>query len=149
MNFPFNKILCPVAFEDHEAGVLEAAKQLAGSVATIILLHVVPALPAMGEPEIAKTVKDEKPSETQALKMLKELAAQRLSGLKYETLTETAFLSDTAKAILTIAGEIKPDLIVMSTHGRSGLARLLTGSVTDGVIRESPCPVLTIRPSAS
>jgi nucleotide-binding universal stress UspA family protein len=149
MNFPFKKILCLVGFDDQEGAVLDAAKQLAGSVASIFLLHVVPALPAMGEPEVAKTVMDEKPSEVQALKMLKDLAAQRLSGLKCETLTETAFLSDTAKAILTVAREIKPDLIVMSTHGRSGLARLLMGSVTDGVIRESPCPVLTIRPSAS
>jgi universal stress protein A len=149
MNFPFKRILCPVGFDDQEGAVIDAAKQLAGSIATIYLLHVVPALPAIGEPDVAKTVKDEKPSEVQALKMLKELAAQRLSGLKCETLTETAFLSDTAKAVLTVAQEIKPDLIVMSTHGGSTLKRLFMGSVTDGVIRESPCPVLTIRPSAS
>ncbi|HVA84380.1 MAG TPA: universal stress protein [Candidatus Binataceae bacterium] len=149
MNFPFKRILCPVGFDDQEGAVIDAAKQLAGSIATIYLLHVVPALPAIGEPDIAKTVKDEKPSEAQALKTLKELAAQRLSGLKFETLTETAFLSDTAKAVLTVAQDIKPDLIVMSTHGGSSLKRLFMGSVTDGVIRESPCPVLTIRPSAS
>ncbi len=149
MNFPFKRILCPVGFDDQEGAVIDAAKQLAGSIATIYLLHVVPALPAIGEPDVAKTVKDEKPSEVQALKMLKELAAQRLSGLKCETLTETAFLSDTAKAVLTVAQEIKPDLIVMSTHGGSTLKRLFMGSVTDGVIRESPCPVLTIRPSAN
>jgi nucleotide-binding universal stress UspA family protein len=149
MNLPFKKILCPVGFDDQEGVVLDAAKQLAGSVAVIYLLHVVPALPAMGEPDVAKTVKDEKPSEARTLKMLKDLAEQRLSGLKCETRTETAFLSDTAKAILTVAREIKPDLIVMSTHGRSGLARLILGSVTDGVIREAPCPVLTIRPSVT
>jgi len=149
MKVPFEKILCPVGFDDQEGTVLDAVKQLAGSTATIYLLHVVSALPAIGEPHVAKTVQEEKPSESQALTMLKELAAQWLPGLKYETLTESAFVGDTAKAILTVAQEIKPDVIVMSTHGRSGLARLVLGSVTDSVIREAPCPVVTIRPSAS
>ena len=44
------------------------------------------------------------------LKMLKDLAEQRLSGLKCETRTKTAFLSDTAKAILTVRGNKEPDL---------------------------------------
>jgi universal stress protein A len=149
MKVPFEKILCPVAFDDQERAVLDAVRQLAGSVATIYLLHVVPALPAIGEPHVAKTVEEEKPAEAEARKLLKELAAQWLPGLKCETLTESAFLADTAKAILTAAQEIKPDVIVMSTHGRSGLTRLVLGSVTDSVIREAPCPVITIRPSAS
>jgi universal stress protein A len=149
MKVPFEKILCPVAFDDQEGAVLDAVRQLAGSVATIYLLHVVPALPAIGEPHVAKTVEEEKPAEAEARKMLKELAVQWLPGLKCETLTESAFLADTAKAVLTAAREIKPDVIVMSTHGRSGLTRLVLGSVTDSVIREAPCPVITIRPSAS
>jgi len=149
MNLPFKKILCPVAFDDQEGAVLDAARQLSGNAATVYLLHVVPAFPAIGEPHVAKTVEEEKPAEAQALKVLKELAAQWLAGLKCETLTETAFLADTAKAVLTAAQEIKPDLIVMSTHGRSGLRHLVLGSVTESVIREAPCPVLIIRPSAS
>ena len=109
MNLPFKKILCPVGFDDQEGVALEAAGQLAGGVATIYLLHVVPALPAIGEPHVAKTTEDEKSSEAKALEMLKELAAQRLPGLKSETLTETAFLADTAKAILTVAREIRTE----------------------------------------
>jgi nucleotide-binding universal stress UspA family protein len=149
MKVPFEKILCPVGFDDQEEALLEAVRQLAGTATVIHLLHVVPALPAIGEPHVAKTVQEEKPSESQALAMLKELAAKWLPGLKCETATESAFVGDTAKAILTVAGETKPDVIVMSTHGRSGLARLVLGSVTDSVIREAPCPVITIRPSAS
>ena len=41
--------------------------------------------------------------------------------------------------------EPKIDLIVMATHGRGGVARLVMGSVTDKIIRSAPCPVLTIR----
>lgn len=49
--------------------------------------------------------------------------------------------------IIAAADEIGADLIVMSTHGRTGLARLLVGSVTEEVIRRSGRPVLVLRPS--
>jgi len=147
MNYPFSKILCPVGFDDQEGIALEAARQLAGEAGTIYLLHVVSALPSMGEPGVAKAREDEKSSESKASKMLKELAAQQLPGLKCETLIETAFLADTGRAILAVAREVKPDLIVMPTHGRSGLPRLVMGSVTESVVREALCPVLTIRTS--
>jgi nucleotide-binding universal stress UspA family protein len=149
MNFPFKKILCPVGFDGQEGAALDAARQLAGGIATIYLLHVVPALSPIGEQHVAKTVEEEKSAEAQALEMLKDLAAQWLPGLKCEALTETAFLADTSKAVLTAAREIKPDLIVTPTHGRSGLTRLILGSVAQDVIQEASCPVLAIRTSAS
>ena len=48
-------------------------------------------------------------------------------------------------AILRIAGEARADLIVMGTHGRTGLGRLLMGSVAEQVVRRAPCPVLTVK----
>jgi nucleotide-binding universal stress UspA family protein len=53
---------------------------------------------------------------------------------------------DPADEILRLAREIKPELIVMGTHGRTGLARLLMGSVAEEVVRKSPYPVLTVKP---
>jgi nucleotide-binding universal stress UspA family protein len=50
-----------------------------------------------------------------------------------------------AKEILKAAREIKPELIVMGTHGRTGLSRLLMGSVAEEVVRKSPFPVLTVK----
>jgi nucleotide-binding universal stress UspA family protein len=50
-----------------------------------------------------------------------------------------------AKEILATANEIKPELIVMGTHGRTGLGRLLMGSVAEEVVRKSPFPVLTVK----
>jgi|SRR5579884_2395558 universal stress protein A len=52
---------------------------------------------------------------------------------------------DPAAAILKAAQEIGADLIVMGTHGRTGLHRLLMGSVAERVVRKAPCPVLTVR----
>jgi nucleotide-binding universal stress UspA family protein len=50
-----------------------------------------------------------------------------------------------AEAILRAARERQCDLIVMGTHGRTGLGRALMGSVAEEVVRKAPCPVLTIK----
>jgi nucleotide-binding universal stress UspA family protein len=52
---------------------------------------------------------------------------------------------DTAEAIVCYAEKQTVDLIILATHGRTGLAHLLMGSVTEKVLRLSPCPVLVIR----
>jgi nucleotide-binding universal stress UspA family protein len=52
---------------------------------------------------------------------------------------------DPAAEIVRIAAEIEADLVVMGTHGRTGLARMFMGSVAEAVLRTSTCPVLTLR----
>jgi nucleotide-binding universal stress UspA family protein len=53
------------------------------------------------------------------------------------------------EVIVKIADEERADMIVMGTHGRSGLNRVLLGSVAERVIRLAPCPVLTVRQTKS
>jgi len=53
-----------------------------------------------------------------------------------------------AEKIIEAAQEKAADLIVMTTHGRTGLLHALMGSVAEKVIRQAPCPVLTVRPKA-
>jgi nucleotide-binding universal stress UspA family protein len=55
--------------------------------------------------------------------------------------------SDPALAIVDFAKEIHADLIVIGTHGRTGVSRLLMGSVAEHVVRTAPCPVLVVRPA--
>jgi nucleotide-binding universal stress UspA family protein len=55
---------------------------------------------------------------------------------------------ETTSEILRVAEEEGCDLIVMGTKGRTGLARMLLGSVAETVLRQAPCPVLTVRPHA-
>jgi len=50
-----------------------------------------------------------------------------------------------AREILRVAEERRSDLIVLATHGRSGLARVALGSTAERIVREAPCPVLTVR----
>lgn len=54
-----------------------------------------------------------------------------------------------ASAIVDFAKEMNVDLIVMGTHGRTGIKRVLMGSVAEAVVRNAPCPVLTYKPLAS
>jgi universal stress protein A len=56
---------------------------------------------------------------------------------------------DPAIEIVKFATENRVDMIVMTTHGRSGLSRLLMGSVAEHVVRKSPCPVLTLKSSVA
>jgi nucleotide-binding universal stress UspA family protein len=54
-------------------------------------------------------------------------------------------VGEAADAILQVAAETRSDLIVMGTHGRSGVSRLLMGSVAENVLRKATCPVLTVK----
>jgi nucleotide-binding universal stress UspA family protein len=54
-------------------------------------------------------------------------------------------VGEAAAEILRVAAEIKCDLIIMGTHGRRGLRRLVMGSVAEKVVRTAPCPVLTVK----
>lgn len=73
-----------------------------------------------------------------------------LSGLPLDKVEweKSAEGGQAATAIVHQAEHVKADMIVMGTHGRSGLPHMLLGSVAEKVVRTAPCPVLTIRPEA-
>jgi nucleotide-binding universal stress UspA family protein len=54
-----------------------------------------------------------------------------------------------AQTIMDTAGEQGVDLIIMGTHGRTGLTHVLLGSVAEHVVRQAPCPVLVTRKAAA
>jgi nucleotide-binding universal stress UspA family protein len=63
-----------------------------------------------------------------------------------ETVSEVARSEDPAEAIVSTARRIGADVICLSSHGRTGLSRLVVGSVAESVLRRSPCPVFVVRP---
>jgi nucleotide-binding universal stress UspA family protein len=142
----YRRILVPVDFSPSSDHALAAALDLAGKLgARLFLLHVVP-IPLPGWEvyghEFAPEQLIEKGREG-AERELGALAAARSSGaVPIEPLVRVGmpFLE-----IIAAAREIGADLIVMGTHGRTGLAHVLIGSVAERVVRGSPCPVLTVR----
>lgn len=141
MALPFRNILCPVDFEDNSMEALVVGAGLARqNDATLFVLHVVPMIiPPHGQPIFVDTYKGH---EETAQKRLKDIAHRQLRGLKYELST---YFGDPATAILKAAKTISADLIVMATHGRRGFSHFFLGSVTEVVVRDSTCPVLTVR----
>jgi nucleotide-binding universal stress UspA family protein len=74
----------------------------------------------------------------------------RLRGLKVDPTARVEYRVEEghpAETILAVAQEVRADLIVMGTHGRSGARRLLMGSVAEAVSRRAACPVVTVRSS--
>ena len=141
MAYPFRRILCPVDFDDNSMQALDTAANFAReNNGTVFVLHVVPMIIApTGMPVYVDLYKGQE--ETARDKLL-EIAHKRLAGLKYELLTHTG---EPAGAILNAEKKMSADVIVMATHGRRGFKRFFLGSIAEVVLRESTCPVLTVR----
>lgn len=78
-------------------------------------------------------------------RLLQRFLDQHLSDLKAELDVEQVVeMGEPNRMLVRWAKEKGIDLIVMSTHGRSGLPRMLIGSVTEKLLRSSPCPVLAV-----
>jgi nucleotide-binding universal stress UspA family protein len=141
MAFPFRNILCPVDFDDSSMYALDTAGAVARqNDGTIFVLHVVPMIvPPIGMPVYVHLYEGQRQT---ASAKLEEIARKRLTGVKYELVTE---MGDPAPVILRTAHRASADLIVMASHGRRGFSRLFLGSVAELILRESKCPVLTVR----
>ena len=147
MGYPYKRILCPVDFDDNAMATLAHARRLAIDMgATIHLLHVLPILPLLSDHGIAGG--DAEGAEREALRQLNDIVRRRLSRISAEIHTRITFVSEVPKGILASARELAADLIVMATHGRGGIKHLFFGSVTEAVVRNAVCPVLTLRPAA-
>jgi nucleotide-binding universal stress UspA family protein len=68
--------------------------------------------------------------------------------VKHQIRTAAASSRALAKAVVQVATEVDADLIVLKTHGRTGLSHLILGSVAEEIVRTAPCPVLTLPPLA-
>jgi universal stress protein A len=134
MAVKFEKILCPVQFEQNSAEALHFAFGLAQPNDKIYLLHVIPE----GDAELHAS------TEELARECLEDFTREQpASEIKPELLVRSG---DPAEVIVNVANELQVDMIVMATHGHKRLARLLLGSVAERVLREARQPVLTLHP---
>ncbi len=142
-----HRILVPTDFSKHSTNALRYAAAFAEKFgAELYLLHVVQDL-ALFIPEavsVAPPIAPPVEQMTAAVRAALEKVVRdaNLQGLTVHTDVRegTPFYE-----IIQAAKEKDVDLIIMGTHGHSGLAHVLLGSVTEKVVRKAPCPVLTVR----
>jgi len=137
-------ILFPTDFSLASDAALPHAEALAKQAgARLLIVHVEEPPLAYGGGELYYGLPE--PSSERILKMLEDVTpadpklpfAHRLS------------MGDTAGEIVRIAGEEGAEMIVLGTHGRTGMTRLLMGSVAEAIVRRAPCPVLVYRETAA
>jgi nucleotide-binding universal stress UspA family protein len=140
------KILVPIDFSDYSKKALQYtvtfAKQFNAELCLIYVIEPViyPADLSMGQVVIPQTEID---LSTKSRQELESLAKTEIGSLlKYEIIIKNGkpFME-----IIETASEIDADLIIISTHGHTGVEHLLFGSTAEKVVRKAPCPVLTIR----
>jgi len=140
--FPIHTILHPTDFSDQADAALRMAVSLARDYgARLVLLHVMPPPTVIGGEMGAYAPVPEEPAELW----------ERLNALQPEgALCVERFLvkGEPSEEIVRMARGERADLVVMGTHGRTGLGRLLMGSVAEWVMRRAPCPVLTVKTPA-
>lgn len=136
----FKTILHPTDFSERSALALRLAGSLARDHgARLIVLHVVVPPPAIPVEGVAL------PPPALDLKLLQaQLQQVRLDDAQLPV-EHRLVEGDAAAEILRLAEETKCDLIVMGTHGRTWLSRMLMGSVAEEVVRKAACPVLTVK----
>ncbi len=140
------KILCAVDLAPHSGTVAEYASSLAKALeAEVMVLYVAPSLsqyvgfhvpPSSIENFVGEIVSG-------AEKNMENFVAERFADVKTVSKIATGYA---AEEIMNNAEEYGADMIIMGTHGRRGIDRILFGSVAEKVVKNSVIPVLTVRP---
>ncbi len=147
MPIPWKKVLCPIDFSEPARASMQAAAELCRHFDAELTLFHSDQLPGYTLPE---------GSVLASPRMLQELADQAEAhlaewrgmalGMGAPRVETAKGIGDPAVEIVELAREGAFDLIVVGTHGRTGLRHALLGSIAERVVRRAGCPVLTIHP---
>lgn len=160
----FKRILCPVDLSEFSLEALRLAAQLAERDGAVLdILHVIhnpfdelymsaitesdPALLDAYAVEPSKRAKIVRATEEHAEVLLKQFCRDEVKGLA--KVHHHIRRGDPFENILDGAEDFRTDLIVLATHGRTGIKRLVIGNVAEKVVRHAPCPVLTVNPKGA
>jgi len=144
--FRLHTILAPVDFSEYSAKALDYVRAFAGQFKTqVVLVHVV-------EPTV---IPDNfgivPPSYEEIGSALVKSAEERLNRLSGELSLDRKSIQTQVRTgrapweIVRVAEEVGADLIIITTHGYTGLKHVLMGSTAELIVRHAPCPVLTVR----
>ena len=141
------QILAPTDFSRHAEAALRYACGLAQRLgSTLHLLHVLPDVVPVGpDPMLAPSLPPEYYTETENQSLEALCKAVDPTWGKPAGIQTAVRWGGAVEGIVGYATDMAIDLIVIATHGRTGLSHVLLGSVAERIVREAPCPVLTIR----
>ena len=145
----YRRILWPTDLSRLARTALPHALQLvAGSKGELIILHVLPTVAAYLSPEIAGLPWDQIDRANRSIGKRKLDRITNAIQAEHPELRVHNVLAKgvVSEEILRAARRLRCDLIVLATHGRTGLRHVLMGSVAENVVRRAPCPVLIVRP---
>jgi nucleotide-binding universal stress UspA family protein len=138
----FRRICCPIDFSERSRIALEtAARMVRRDGGGLTVLHVTETAWPGAQGAFAPPPRSGQAGVTAQLAAW-TAEAERLAG---GTVSSVLLSAPVAEAIAGFARDDASDLIVMSSHGRTGFRRLVLGSVADAVVRTAPCPVLLVR----
>jgi nucleotide-binding universal stress UspA family protein len=142
---PFSKILVPVDFLPHSAEAVRRALDLATEHAEVVLFYAY-------EPAEYPAIPGDVLYDAEQLHSMSAKVRARLEAVRHEAdpfgrhRISTRIVQGTpVRAIIDAVTRERFDLIVMGTHGRTGVGRVVLGSIAEQVMRRAPCPVLTIK----
>jgi len=139
-------VLAAVDFDDATPAVVEMAQRVAGADGRVILVHVAAPDPDfVGFAAGPDTVRDARAEELRD----EHRHLQRMAdSLRAHDVDATALLvqGPTVETLLAQADDLDADIVVVGSHGRSGIAKFMLGSVGEAMVRESHRPVLVVRP---
>lgn len=138
--FPKQTVVVPVDFSDDSFAAVELARDLVAEPAGLHVMHVLPE-PHAGDPGVEWQMIDNENRRRHA----SEAIRSRLSDAKYADIKIEIDFGSPGYRIAEYAEKVGAELVVIPSHGRTGLKRLMLGSVTERVIRLCHCPVLVLR----
>lgn len=141
MNYPVKKVVVPTDFSDVSLQGLDAALAMAGGEAerVHVVSVLVPVVPP--SPGIVWGTVDDQVRLTRVREALDDLLEERGLG---DAITHV-LIGTPGTMIADLAEEIEADLVVVTSHGRTGIMRAALGSVAERVVRLSKCPVLVLK----
>jgi nucleotide-binding universal stress UspA family protein len=131
---PKTCVVVPYDFSERSAQALEIARDMVADLSQVHVIHVLPVITA-SDPGMIWDVVDNEARQRDATKAFHD----------YHKADIHIAIGDPGLEIAAYAEKLKADLIVMPSHGRSGVPRLLIGSVAERVVRLAHCPVLILR----
>jgi nucleotide-binding universal stress UspA family protein len=138
--FPKQRVVVPVDFSAESLSAVDVGLELADSAENLHVVHVLIDITPLEAGEVWGVI-DPQVRQEQTEKLLRE----KLANAKYQGVHLAVLLGEPAHGIANYAQEKHADLIVIPSHGRTGLTRLLIGSVAERVVRLAHCPVLVLR----